>query len=75
MDIAKNGQKSDVTMKKNRFLNYKFCFTTFWRILAPYDHFWVSYAKKLKKKQKFAHFPKISIKNSLIIQDCGQIRT
>ena len=26
--------KNDVTMKKNRFLQYKFCFTTFGNILA-----------------------------------------
>ena len=38
-------------MKKNRFLNYKFCFTTFWKVLALYDHFWVTYAKKLKKTE------------------------
>ena len=38
-------------MKKNRLLNYKFCFTTFWRFLALYDHFWVTYAKKLNKTE------------------------
>ena len=38
-------------MKKNRFLNYKFCFTTFWKVLALYDHFWVTYAKNLKKTE------------------------
>ena len=38
-------------MKKNRFLNYKFCFTNFWKVLALYDHFWVTYAKKLKKTE------------------------
>ena len=61
--------------EKNRFLNYKFCFTNFWKVLALYDHFWVTYARKLKKIQKFAHFPQILIQNSLIIQECGQIRT
>ena len=41
---AKNGQKNDVIMKKNQFLNYKFCFITFWKVLAPYEHFCVTYA-------------------------------
>ena len=45
MDLAKNGQKNDVTMtKKNQFLNYKFCFATFGTLLALYVHFWVTYA-------------------------------
>ena len=57
-------------MKKKQFLNYKICFTTFWKVLALYDNFWVTYAKKLKKKQKFANFPKILIENSFIIQEC-----
>ena len=72
-DLTKNQQKDRRHHEKNRFLNYKFCIITFWKILGPYDHFWVTYAKVLEKK-KFAHFPKISIKNSLIIQECGQIR-
>ena len=38
-------------MKKNRILNYKFCFTTFWKVLALYDHFWVTYAKNLNKTE------------------------
>ena len=38
-------------MKKKRFLNYKFCFPTFWKVLALCDHFWVTYAKKLKKTE------------------------
>ena len=50
-DIAKNGHKNDVTRKKNRFLNYKFCFTTFGKLLAPYDHFCLTYAKNLKKTE------------------------
>ena len=43
-------------MKKNRLLNYKFCFTAFWRILARYNHFWVTYAKKLEKKTEICSF-------------------
>ena len=37
--LSEKWAKNDVTIKKNRFLNYKFCFITFWKILAPYDHF------------------------------------
>ena len=54
--LAKNCQKNDATMKKNRFLNYKICFTTFGRILALYDHFWVTYAKNLKKTPEICSF-------------------
>ena len=45
-DLTKNWQKIDVTMKKNEFLNYKFYFTAFWKILAFYDNFWVAYGNK-----------------------------
>ena len=44
-NIAKNGQRNYVTMKKNQFLKYKICFTTFFKVLALYDHFSVTYAK------------------------------
>ena len=56
--------------EKKWFFNYKFYFPTFGKLSAPNDHFWVTYANNLKKK-KFARFPKTSIKNSLIIQECG----
>ena len=42
--------------EKNRFFNYKFCFTPFWEILALYDNFWVTYAINLIKN--FLIFPK-----------------
>ena len=62
-------------MKKNPSFELQILFYNFWKVLASYEHFWVTYAKTLKKKQKFAQFPKISIENSLIIQECGQIWT
>ena len=66
------GHNNYVIMKKHILLNYKFYYRIFGNILALYEHFWMTYAKKSwTKKQKIAHFPKTSIDNSLIIQECG----
>ena len=46
------------------FYNFLESFSSIWSFLGHL-------CKKLEKKQKFAHFPKISIENSLIIQECG----
>ena len=35
-------------------MNYKFCFTTFGKLLAAYYPFWVTYAKNLKKLCSFS---------------------
>ena len=46
------------------FRNFLENFSSIWSFLGQ---LW----KKLEHKQKFAHFPKILIENSLIIQECG----
>ena len=69
-DLAKNGQKNYITMKQKFIFDLKILFYNFLENFSSIWSFLGHLCKKLKTT-KFAHFTKISIENSLIIQECG----